>query len=699
VPIDRPAILRNAEKLLRQGKLDQAAAEYLRIVDDQPSDWNTANLLGDLYVRAKQVDKAVDQFVRIADHLREEGFLPKAAAVYKKILKLKPDHEHALLQAGDIAGVQGLTVDARALFRTIMDRRRSHGDQRGVAEIVVRLGSLDPNDFDARVAAARARIELDERQGALDDLRTLATYLQEKERLAEAGQALREAAAIDPENTDISGLLMDLSIAAGDYDEARRYATTARLSRLLVERLEAAGQADEALRTLRDAADRHDDDALKTQLGMAIAARGDIRDAVEYLTIETAGDDARLLLTLAEARLRDGRIDEGAAAVRRLLELDADRRHDVAAMGWTVAERSPDAGFALVQLATDAAIAESDYGSAAAALQEYVTRVPNHIPALIRLVGVCADGGLEATMSNAQAQLAEAYIDAGAGDEARFIAEELIAREPWERANLERFRRVLVLLGEADPDNVIAERLSGRMPFMSTDLARSADADPPVGNPPSAVSLGAASTVEPIDPRSLDRASNLSTAAEATGASHEVDLTVVLEDMHQPEPEAQPEPEPPAREPVAPAPVELEGVFAQMREDVSRRGAFDGAENDYRQGMSLYEAGRGGEALGPLQKASRAPKFRFVSAAVVARIFRDQGEIVQAVEWFERAAQAPAPNVEEGHALLFELADALEQQGETARALAVCMELQADAGNYRDVGARIERLASGRARG
>ena len=694
VPVDRPAILRNAEKLLRQNKLDQAAVEYLRIVDDQPSDWNTANLLGDLYVRAGQVDKAVDQFVRIADHLRAEGFLPKAAAVYKKILKLKPDHEHALLQAGEIAGVQGLAVDARALFKTIMDRRRGRGDQRGVAEIVVRLGTLDPNDFDARLAAARARVELDERQGALDDLTTLAAYLQEKERLAEAGRALREAAALDPENTGIAALLMDLSIAAGDYDEARRYATTSFLSKLLVERLEAAGQSDEALRALRDAADRHDDDALKTQLGMAIAARGDIRDAVEYLTLETAGDDSRLLFTLAEVRLRDGRVDEGTAALRHLLAVDADRRHDVAAMGWTVAEGAPETGFVVVQLATDAALAERDYDSAAAALQEYVTRVPNHIPALIRLVGVCADGGLEATMYNAQVQLAEAYIAAGAGDEARFIAEELVAREPWERANLERFRRALVLLGETDPDNVIAERLSGRMPFMSTDHARPAEADPPVANPPSAASPAVPSAVEPID-SPFDGALDLSTAAETEGASHEVDLTVVLDDMQEPEPEPEQEP---ARDPIPP-PVDLEGVFAQMREDVSRRSAFDGADNDFRQGMSLYEAGRAGEALELLQKASRVPRLRFASASIVARTFRDQGAIAQAIEWFERAAQSPAPSVEEGRALLFELADALEQQGETSRALAVCMELQADAGNYRDVGARIERLAGGRARG
>ena len=60
---------------------------------------------------------------------------------------------------------------------------------------------------------------------------------------------------------------------------------------------------------------------------------------------------------------------------------------------------------------------------------------------------------------------------------------------------------------------------------------------------------------------------------------------------------------------------------------------------------------------------------------------------------------APAPTPDEGHRLLFDLAEALEHVGETARALAICIELQADAGNYRDVAARIDRLAKVRARG
>ncbi len=66
--------------------------------------------------------------------------------------------------------------------------------------------------------------------------------------------------------------------------------------------------------------------------------------------------------------------------------------------------------------------------------------------------------------------------------------------------------------------------------------------------------------------------------------------------------------------------------------------------------------------------------------------------IAQAVDYLERAAEAPAPGPAEGQRLLYELADALEAAGERARALAVFLELRADAGQYRDVSARIDRL-------
>ena len=62
----------------------------------------------------------------------------------------------------------------------------------------------------------------------------------------------------------------------------------------------------------------------------------------------------------------------------------------------------------------------------------------------------------------------------------------------------------------------------------------------------------------------------------------------------------------------------------------------------------------------------------------------------KAIEWFERATQSPPPSPEDGATCFFyELADALEAVGEVERALAICMELQADAADFRDIKQRV----------
>ena len=52
------------------------------------------------------------------------------------------------------------------------------------------------------------------------------------------------------------------------------------------------------------------------------------------------------------------------------------------------------------------------------------------------------------------------------------------------------------------------------------------------------------------------------------------------------------------------------------------------------------------------------------------------------------------PRIELSPPLLYDLGITLESARETARALAVFMELQADAGEYRDVSARVDRLSN-----
>lgn len=134
MPIDRDAALKEAEHLLRQGKLDGAIEVYVRLVEDRPSDWNSINTLGDLCLHVGDVERAIAQFTSAADQFSADGALQKAAALYKKALKAQGDGEPTLRQLGETAARQGLPADAEVYGHRLADRRRHRGDERPDAD-------------------------------------------------------------------------------------------------------------------------------------------------------------------------------------------------------------------------------------------------------------------------------------------------------------------------------------------------------------------------------------------------------------------------------------------------------------------------------------------------------------------------------------------------------------------------------------
>jgi tetratricopeptide (TPR) repeat protein len=145
--------------------------------------------------------------------------------------------------------------------------------------------------------------------------------------------------------------------------------------------------------------------------------------------------------------------------------------------------------------------------------------------------------------------------------------------------------------------------------------------------------------------------------------------------------------------PDRPDPSNLDDVFRDFRDEVSRQSAVDQAEQHYKVALTYRDMGMIDDAVRELERAAKSPRLRFDASALLARLLRDRGDVASAVEWFERAAEAPAPTPEAGRQLLYELGQALEDSSETSRALAVYLELQADARDFRDVTARVDRLS------
>jgi len=627
LPLDREDTLKKAEKLLRQGRIDAAIAEYVRVVEDQPKDWNTANTLGDLYMRAGQTPSAVAQFGRIAEHFMREGFYPKAAALFKKILKISPDDEATLLSLAEISVKQGLLADAKAYFAAVAKQRRARGDGHGGDEIILRLGDIDPADVDTRLVAARIVAGSGDDEAAAGRFRQIYQDLIEKARRPEALDALREAVRLNPADSEGRMLLARDAIAAGDL----------------------------------------------------LTARG-------YLDRDTAGDDPTLLLALADLELKAGQLDEARPLVQKILAIDPSLRQRIIELAWSLTAVNPQAALVCVDAIVEASIAASEFVDAASALEEFVARVPNQIDALLRLVEVCVDGGLEATMFEAQGQLADAYLQFGQATEARVIAEDLVAREPWEHSHIDRFRKSLVLLNVPDPDAVIAERLSGQAPFMATDPFADTLTMPDGAKelavalePPSAEELSRTPVAEEPPPPQP------SVQTKPSVGPMEIDLTNILAEFTTASSAPARQPQPPKED--------LEEVFQDFRDEVTRQSGADDASQHMALANTYLEMGMEDDAIQSLKKAAHSPRCRFEAGTHLARLFKGRNDIPQAIEWMERAAEAPAPSREAGLGLLYDLGTTLEAIGETARALGVFMELQADAGQYRDVQDKVERLS------
>jgi lipopolysaccharide biosynthesis regulator YciM len=117
------------------------------------------------------------------------------------------------------------------------------------------------------------------------------------------------------------------------------------------------------------------------------------------------------------------------------------------------------------------------------------------------------------------------------------------------------------------------------------------------------------------------------------------------------------------------------------------------AREQLEHGMRHLAENRPAEAITNLEEASRSPALRFEAASRLGRIYLRRGDVERSVEWMERALEAPAPVVEERLGLMYDLADALANQGETSRARALFMEVESESSGYRDVRGRIALLS------
>ncbi len=148
--LNKDRVFKAAETYIKKNKVDKAIQEYESWLKENPKDWNIIRTVGDLYARISRNDEAIKKYAQVADHYRKDGFNVRAIATYKMVLRLDPQNEPAMRNLAELQAEEGLLMEAKSYYQTLVELYNKQGHKRLAAEVFKKLAEIDPQDVKIR---------------------------------------------------------------------------------------------------------------------------------------------------------------------------------------------------------------------------------------------------------------------------------------------------------------------------------------------------------------------------------------------------------------------------------------------------------------------------------------------------------------------------------------------------------------------
>ena len=140
----------------------------------------------------------------------------------------------------------------------------------------------------------------------------------------------------------------------------------------------------------------------------------------------------------------------------------------------------------------------------------------------------------------------------------------------------------------------------------------------------------------------------------------------------------------------------LEEIFKEFKKGVEQQLDSEDYDTHYNLGIAYKEMGLIDEAIGEFQLASKDPKRAVECASMLGLCFLEKGMPQLAIKWYRKGLEMPEITQEEHVGLLYDLASAYQEVGDTENAQKAFMEVYGMNSNYRDIVTRIKALEDSR---
>jgi tetratricopeptide (TPR) repeat protein len=281
----------SAQKLLNQGKVPQAIAEYQQILKFEPRDQVTLMTIGELYIRQGETFQAIDYFERLAQIFVGDGFLTKAIAVYKRIAKLAPEEIRPLEKLADLYVQQGVMSEARPLFLQLAEIHLKNNRQPEAVGLLKKLLLAEPDNLRIQIRLADLYQAMGQSREAVD------TYVSAAQRALARGDQAESDKLAD------KALKIDANCLAATIVKARSFSSQGNLT-----------QAAELLEHVADL----DKGGEQTELLLDLYLKSANWDKATALALRVLGADTKNFgpaQKIVEALLESGQSDRAMSII------------------------------------------------------------------------------------------------------------------------------------------------------------------------------------------------------------------------------------------------------------------------------------------------------------------------------------------------------------------------------------------------
>ncbi len=285
--LDKNTITNAAQKYASRGQIQEAIAEWEKLLSVN-QDGNVYNTIGDLYLKKREQQKAIESFEKAANIFREDGFYPKAIALFKKILNIAPEEVSALIALAQLNAERGFTNQAVDELHKVAEIFIKRNNLEKALEVYERILRLTPLHTGHKLKIAELAQQAGMTGKASQGYGVVAADHLEKGEFNQAKENYQKALDIDPRNSSALIGLSNLSDRIGKTEEALQYLNQAiadtpedqsillRYARLLIK----ADKIDEARQTLKNIIEKDPSNlGAKKLLGIMYNDEGQIEEA------------------------------------------------------------------------------------------------------------------------------------------------------------------------------------------------------------------------------------------------------------------------------------------------------------------------------------------------------------------------------------------------------------------------------------